>query len=82
MNSTEDIRKILMDEMESLIAGKSTTDGANSISKLSAQAIYATRLEMENKRAEISIGNLFGQVRWKNIDGEEVTLPKLTMRGK
>jgi hypothetical protein len=82
MNNTEDIRDILMNELESLIEGKTTIERANAVAKISAQAIYATRLELENKRAEINIGNLFGQVRWDNIDGIQVTIPKLTMRGK
>ena len=81
MNNTEDIRDILMNELESLIEGKTTIERANAVAKISAQAIYATRLELENKRAEINIGNLFGQVRWDNIDGIQVTIPKLTMRG-
>ena len=68
-----------MDELDSLIAGKSTIDRAHAVSKLSAQAIYATRVELENKRAEISIGSLFGKVRWDKIDGVEVTLPTITM---
>ena len=81
MNNTEDIRDILMNELESLIKGTTTIERANAVAKISAQAIYATRLELENKRAEINIGNLFGQVRWDNIDGIQVTIPKLTMRG-
>ncbi|MDB4681365.1 hypothetical protein OAE88_00495 [bacterium] len=82
MRNTEDIRKILMDELDSLVKGESSIDRANSVSKLSAQAIYATRMELENKRSEIAIGHLFGQVRWDKIDGLEVTLPKLTMGDK
>lgn len=79
-STTEDIRAILMAEIDSLINGSSTVDRANSVAKLSAQAIYATRVELENKRIEVNIGNLFGQVRWDKIDGLEVSVPKLTMK--
>ena len=82
MSTTETIREILMEELNSLIDGKSRIERANAVAKVSAQAIYASRLELENKRAEINIGNLFGQIRWDKIDGLEVTLPKLTMKGK
>ncbi len=82
MKSTEDIREILMSELDSLVSGESTIERAHGVAKLSAQAIYATRIELENKRMEIDIGNLFGQVRWDKIDGVQVTVPKLTMRGK
>jgi hypothetical protein len=78
--TTETIREILLSEIDSLIKGESTIDRANSVAKLSAQAIYATRVELENKRCEINIGNLFGQVRWDKIDGLEVSVPKLTMK--
>ena len=80
--NTETIRDILMKELDSLVSGKTSIERANAVAKVSAQAIYATRVELENKRAEINIGNLFGQVRWDKIDGLEVTLPKLTMKGK
>ena len=81
-SNTETIKSILLNELSSLIEGKSTVERANAVAKVSAQAIYATRLELENKRAEINIGNLFGQIRWNNIDGVEISIPKLTMTGK
>ena len=82
MENTGTLLKRLNDEMDSLIKGESSVERAHAVSKLSAQAVYITRLEMENKREEIKIGNLFGQIRWDKIDGLEVTLPKLSMAGK
>lgn len=80
--STELIRDTLLKELDSLVKGTSTIERAHAVAKVSAQAIYATRVELENKRMEVNIGHLFGQVRWDKIDGLEVTLPKLTMKDK
>ena len=73
--TTESLRDILFEEIRTLRSGDSSTDRANSVSKLASQIIYATRLELENKRMEVAIGDMFGQVRWDNIDGEKVSIP-------
>ena len=44
-----DIREILMNEIDSLLGGKSDTKRARAISKLSAQVIYKDRLAIEEK---------------------------------
>lgn len=77
--TTESLREILFSEIKTLRSGESTTDRANSVSKLASQLIYASRLELENKRMEVAIGDLFGQVRWDKIDGELNNVAKLGM---
>jgi hypothetical protein len=44
-----DIRETLMNEIDSLLNGKSDIKRARVISKLSAQVIYKDRLAMEDK---------------------------------
>lgn len=80
--NTGKIQKILMEEIDSLRNGESTTDRANSVAKLAAQYVYTVRVEIENKREEIKIGNLFGQIRWNNIDGLEVNIPMITTENR
>ena len=80
MNNTSDIREVLMNEIESLVKGTSDSERAKRVAELSAQAIYATRVELENKRIEVDIGKTTGDMRWDKIDGLEVTIPTLTMR--
>ena len=81
-SSTEDIRQILMNELDSLIKGNSDTKRATAVAKISAQAIYATRVELENKRIEVDIGKNLGKVRWDNIDGKETSIPFIKMTGE
>ena len=78
--TTESLRDILFKELASLRTGESSTDRANSVSKLASQIIYASRLELENKRMEIAIGNMFGQIRWSKIDGTNAVIPALVMQ--
>jgi hypothetical protein len=81
-NNTSSMKSILMDELNSLISGKTTIERANAVSKLSAQAIYATRLEIENKRIEVDIKKSFGDDRWNLIDNFEVSVPSIKNGGK
>lgn len=77
--TTSELRDILFDELKSLRKGTSTNDRANSVSKLASQIIYASRLELENKRMEIAIGAAFGQMRWAEVDGKTINVPALRM---
>ena len=43
----KDIRNILMDEIDSLISGKTDIKRARAVTKLGAQVIYKDRLKME-----------------------------------
>lgn len=79
--TTETVRDTLLAEIDSLIKGASSVDRANAVAKLSAQVIYSSRLELENKRSEVDIGRLFGQVRWDKIDGIEIQIPSLVIKG-
>ena len=45
----KEIREVLMDEIDSLLSGKSDNKRANAVAKLSAQVIYKDRLKMEEK---------------------------------
>ncbi len=75
--TTKAVREILMKELEGLMNGTVDTDHANSVSKLSAQAIYATRVELENKRIETELHLRTDENRLKFIDGDEVKIPTL-----
>ena len=44
---SKDIRNILMDEIDSLISGKTDIKRARAVTKLGAQVIYKDRLKME-----------------------------------
>ena len=80
MSTTSKVRKMLLDELDSLIKGESDIERAQAVTGLSAQVIYATRLELENKRIEVDISkNLSDKPRWKQIDGGEISLPSLKM---
>ncbi len=80
MSSTGKIRKILLDEIDSLISGKSDGKRARAVTKAAAQVIYATRIEIENKRIEVDISKtLSDKPRWDKIDGDSVSIPTLDM---
>ena len=57
----KDIKDILFNEIDSLLAGKSDVKRANSIVKLSAQVIYKDRLVMEAKVLEAKSKLLWGK---------------------
>jgi hypothetical protein len=46
---SKEIRVILMDEIDSLLSGKSDIKRAKAITKLSAQVIYKDRLKIEQE---------------------------------
>lgn len=45
----KDIRDVLMDEIDSLIAGKTDVKRARAVAKLSSQVIYKDRLAIEQE---------------------------------
>lgn len=79
---TSKVRDILLKELDDLMSGKADVKHAKAVSKVSAQAIYASRIELENKRIEAKLMKDTGKDRWKFIDGAEVTIPTLNMGGK
>ena len=82
MKNTDDLKRVLFDEMDALIKGESTPQRANGVSKLASQIIYACRVEVENKREEINLSKLIGEPRINNIDVKTVTVPSLSFGGK
>jgi|WetSurMetagenome_2_1015567.scaffolds.fasta_scaffold1374846_1 hypothetical protein len=67
--TTEDIRGILFKQMIDLQDKKITHQEAKAMADLSAQAIYTTRLELENKRMELELGKADEEVKkWMNRD--------------
>lgn len=69
MTSTTEIREILLDQLRELSKGGKDLDKARAISELSAQAIYSTRIELENKRLELELSKSSETVKkWMDRD--------------
>ena len=47
------LREILFKEIDSLRSGHSTVERANSVSKLAAQIVYSTRMDIEEDRLKL-----------------------------
>ena len=77
MKNTKDIREVLMGELDALMSGKVDTEHARTVTDLAAQSIYATRLELENKRLEVSLQINTDEDRMKFIDADGVKVPTL-----
>ncbi len=75
--TTKNIRDALMKELSDLMDGKADVRHAKAVAKVSAQAIYATRVELENKRMEIELHLNTDNDRMKFIDGNKVKVPTL-----
>lgn len=81
MENTDDLKRVLFGEIDSLIKGESSLERANSVSKLASQIIYAFRVEVENKREEINLSKITGEDRLGKIDAKTVTVPSLSFGG-
>ena len=77
IETTKAVRDILMKELNDLMNGKTDIEHANAVSKVAGQAIYTTRLELENKRIEVELHMNTDQDRLKFIDGNNVKIPTL-----
>lgn len=77
MKNTNDLKQMLLDEMDSLRKGETTVERANSIGKLASNLIYTIRVEIENKREEIKLIKKTGEIR-ASIDANSVTVPSLS----
>ncbi len=77
--TTKKIREALMTELNNLMTGTTDTDHAVAVSKVAAQAIYTTRLELENKRIEAELHMNTDENRLKFIDGNNVKIPTLEL---
>lgn len=82
MKNTDELKRVLFDEIDSLVKGDSSPQRANGVSKLASQIIYACRVEVENKREEINLSKLLKSPRIKEIDAKTVTVPSLSFGGK
>ena len=75
--TTKAVRDILMTELKNLMDGKTDSEHAEAVSRVAGQAIYATRLELENKRIEVDLHLNTDENRLKFIDGNNVKIPTL-----
>ena len=75
--TTQNIRKVLMKELNDLMDGKVDAAHAEAVSKVASQAIYSTRVELENKRIEAELHMNTDENRLKFIDGKNVKIPTL-----
>ena len=55
MKTTKDLQDILFKELESLSIGDGDLKKAKAMTKISAQLIYAGRIELENKRIQLEL---------------------------
>lgn len=73
MKTTTTIRDLLFKEMEDLANGKSDIKKAKAMTKISAQIIYSTRLEIENKKIEVEIAKANKEVQnWMKKDFSKI----------
>lgn len=77
--STKKIRNVLMKELDDLMSGKAELEHAQAVTKVAAQAIYATRIELENKRMEVALEINTDEDRMKFIDATSVSVPSLNL---
>jgi len=77
VETTKKVREILMKELSDLMDGKVDNEHAKAVSSIAGQAIYATRLELENKRLEVDLHLNTDEDRLKFIDGNNVKIPTL-----
>ena len=69
MKTTRDLQEILFSQMKELSNGKGDIKKAKAITGLASQAIYTTRLEIENKRLELEISKSNASVKkWMEKD--------------
>ena len=68
MKSTKSIRDILFNELDEVAKGGDIKK-AKVVAKLSSQAIYATRVELENKKIELELAKSDDKVKaWMDKD--------------
>lgn len=73
MKTTTDIRDILFEQMDKINKQKGDIEEAKVITDLSAQAIYATRVEIENKKLELELGKSTDEVKkWMSRDFSDI----------
>jgi hypothetical protein len=74
MQPIEEIRTVLLKEINLFRKKGGDTERAKIISEMSAQTIYSIRVELENKRLELEIGKSDDQVKaWMNKDFSDIT---------
>ena len=74
MEPIEKIRNILFDELDLVRKKDGDTKRAKAVSGLAAQAVYAIRVEVENKKIELDIGQADKEVKtWMNKDFTKIS---------
>ena len=69
MKDTRELQDILFAQMNELVNGDGDIKKAKAITKLASQAIYITRLEVENKRLELEVSKSNEDVKkWMEKD--------------
>jgi len=69
MKTTSDMKAALYEQIELLSNGSGDTNVAKTIAKVASQAIYATRIELENKRLELELAKSTKKVKkWMEKD--------------
>jgi hypothetical protein len=77
MEPIEQIRKMLFEEIDKFRKDDSNVERARTIAKLSSQAIYSIRAELENKRLELELGRLDEVVKqWMDKDFSKISNKK------
>ncbi len=73
MKPIEKIRNILFEELDTFRKDGVDIERARAISDLSAQTIYAIRVELENKKLELELGKSDADVKeWMDQDFSDI----------
>jgi len=67
---------MLFEQLEGLQDGSIEAKTARVFAKTASQIVYASRLDLENKRIEMQLMKTVCRPK-KNIDGKTVTIPSL-----
>jgi len=67
--TTQTITETLMQEVQKVIDGKSDIKQLKVVTGACAQAVYALRLPLENKRIETKLGEITGEITTNEILG-------------
>lgn len=63
MKSTKDIQDALFKELDSISNGSGDVKKAKLVTKIASQLIYASRIEIENKRIELELSKSTDEVK-------------------
>ena len=78
VQTTKTLTEMLFKQLEGLQDGTIDTKEARAFSKTASQIVYASRLDLENKRIEMQLMKTICRPS-KNIDGAKVSIPTLEL---